>query len=176
MTILDLNNWSAKGATAELLRKRIVYTEHWVGHDGYAPRQIKCVTMRLSFRLSNAPPVLSLCSVGRGKKTNDLIPDLLAVEYSKMNDGEWRVTALRVYGKREDKPEESAVNIYPHDKLNGLRIPAWIRDAAIDGMPSNDKRAVADPCRPEPAASDLPELEAQGVLGSERQGEPLGAR
>lgn len=113
-TILDLENWSAQGATAELLRKTL--------------------TVRLSFRLNEAPVILSLASVGRGNK-HGMVPTLLAVEYSKMNDDEWRVTALRAYGYRADKPEEKEVNIYPHESMYNRIVPAWIRDAAYGGMP-----------------------------------------
>lgn len=117
-TILDLENWSARGATAELARK--------------------CLTVRLSFRLNNAPAVRSLASAGQGIERS-MIPNLLAVEYSKTSNdsikGKWVITLLRVYGYMEGKPENNALNVYPHDNLESRLIPAWIRDAAISVMP-----------------------------------------
>lgn len=114
VTILDLENWSANGATAELLRK--------------------CLTVRLSFRLNEAPVVPSLGNSTREEK-HGMVPTMLAVEYSKTNDGPWEISVLRAYGYRADKPDEREVNIYPHENMHSRAIPAWIRDAAYKGMP-----------------------------------------
>ena len=115
INVLDLENWSAQGATAELVRKTL--------------------TVRLSFQLNGAPDVKLLSSIGRGNARR-MVPNLLVVEYSKMNDGPWKITLLRTYGHQMDEPDKSVVNIYPHDSLyNNMMVPAWIRDAAYDGMP-----------------------------------------
>lgn len=112
-TILDLENWTAQGATAVLIRKKL--------------------TVRLSFQLNGAPPVRSLASVGRGNDCN-MVPVLLAVEYSKTDNDEWEVTMLRMYGHKEHS-DETALNVYPHDTLHDKRVPAWVRDAVYGGMP-----------------------------------------
>lgn len=127
--ILDLDNWTAKGAVAELRRKTL--------------------SVRLSFDLRNAPAIPAIAFVGRGNVGMTMIPNLMAVEYSKTNNEPWKIVGLRVYGKitydgppekGEDGVEEYrpdvAVNVYNHDKLGTATVPAWIRDGAIAGMPA----------------------------------------
>lgn len=115
MTILDLENPRAKGATAVLVSKRL--------------------GIRLRFRIDNAPPVRAIASVGRGNAYM-MIPTQLVVEYTKTDEGGWDITLLRAYGYKEDEPNEKVLNIYPHDDLDNHRMtPAWIRDAAVAGKP-----------------------------------------
>lgn len=118
MTVLDLENWSAGDAIAELVRKTL--------------------KVRLNFKLTGAPGVRYLASVGRGNDCR-MVPTVLAVEYSKVNDEPWAITTLRMYGHVEGKPDETALNIYPHDRMFDARIPAWVRDAAYAGMPDRKK-------------------------------------
>lgn len=119
-TILDLDHWSAGDAVAELNRT-------WK-------------TERKTFRLSNTQPVKALSAGARGKYAN-MVPTLLAVQYSQMNDEPWKIIGLRVYGRMEKEPDKQTVNIYPHEELWGeerskhSRIPAWIREAAVKAMP-----------------------------------------
>lgn len=125
MTILDLENWSAQGAVAELRRK--------------------VLTVRLSFDLRGAPNIKLIATADGG----NMNPDLMVIEYSKQNDEPWRVTNLRVYGKPiyttdpfvdgfgiEEYRPTVVVNVYNHDNINTTTVPAWIRDAAISGMPA----------------------------------------
>lgn len=114
-TILDLENWSAQGATAELIRKTL--------------------TVRLAFRL-NDPPELRLISVAGKANKSRMVPNLLVIEYGKHNEETWQITGLRVYGDMVGEPKGSAVNIYPHDHMGSTIIPAWIRDAAFKGKPA----------------------------------------
>lgn len=109
ITVLDLENWSAQGATAELVRKTL--------------------GVRLSFRLNDAPEVRVIAAAGHQQMT----PTQLVVAYAKTNDEAWEITSLRMYG-RNDK-DESVLNVYPHDNLHNRIVPAWVRDAAYDGMP-----------------------------------------
>lgn len=113
MTVLDLDNWAAQGATAELMSKKL--------------------GVRLAFKLNEAPSIKVISSIGRGKESR-MTPTVLVLEYTKTNDDEWCVSVLRVYG-RDVSDGSSALNIYPHEDLSDSRIPAWIRDAAIKGMP-----------------------------------------
>lgn len=120
VNILDIDHWSAGGAVAVLDR-------HWK-------------TERFSFKLSETQPVKALSAGARGKYAN-MVPNLLAVSYSKMNDEPWKITGLRVYGQMEKDPEQGTVNIYPHEELwseersKHSRIPAWIREAALKATP-----------------------------------------
>lgn len=113
MIILDLDNARAQGAQAVLIQKRL--------------------TVRLNFKLIGAPTVKATAS-GRGAEFM-LIPTRLLVEYAKTDSDNWEVTLLRVFGHPKDQPDEPVLNVYPHNDLNSRAVPAWIRDAAIDGMP-----------------------------------------
>ncbi len=128
MTILDLENPRANGAFAVLRRKTL--------------------SVRLSFDLRGAPRVKSISTIGRGHRILYLEPNLLAVEYLKQNEQDWKIVGLRVYGKifyknppdlDEDGKEvwrpETGANVYNHDNIDSDIVPAWIRDAAISGMP-----------------------------------------
>lgn len=117
LDVLDLTHNGAKGATAILVRKKS-----------------KRLGIRLSFRIDNAPPILAIASVGRGKQHN-MIPNLLVVEYERDDDKVWKITLLRTYGHKEGALDEAVVNIHPHDNLKDKRVPAWIRDSVIEAMP-----------------------------------------